>query len=154
MNLPTVVDHEYFTRGERFSDVWFKAFSCLYLQLELSLLSSTTRLFPYLTGQTYPPLTDEPKILISLHIIGPKSLERRDILSGHTRKPAHTIFCKMFHRRPQFRLVEIEIVNRTQAYEIHPREGISNAVHERATRLAEVIGHRLACGWCLRLTVD
>lgn len=55
--------------------------------------------------------------------------------------PGNAILSKLLHRRSQLRLHEREVIDATQAQDAHARERRADAVHERAARAAEVVGH-------------
>jgi len=55
--------------------------------------------------------------------------------------PRHTILGELLHGGFQFRLHERKVIDTTQAQDAHPRECGAHAIHKRATRVTEVIGH-------------
>lgn len=57
------------------------------------------------------------------------------------RFPRYAIFGELLHCWLQFRFVQGEVVYTAYAQDAHTRESSANAIHERATRLAEVVGH-------------
>lgn len=59
-------------------------------------------------------------------------------------QPAHTALCKLLHSGSQLGLVQMEVVYGADAQDTLPRETRADAVHERAARGAEVIGHGVA----------
>jgi hypothetical protein len=55
--------------------------------------------------------------------------------------PRHTVLGKLLHRGPQLGLVQREIVHAAYAQDAHARESGADTIHERAARVAEVVGH-------------
>jgi len=55
--------------------------------------------------------------------------------------PGHTVLGKLLHSGSQFSLVQREIIHTANAQNTHAREGCTDAVHERAARGTEVVGH-------------
>ena len=64
----------------------------------------------------------------------------------HTTQPAHTLLNKLLPLRSDFSLVQMEIVHGADAQDALSRPARADAVHERAARGAEVIGHGVARG--------
>lgn len=57
------------------------------------------------------------------------------------RKPAHTVLGKLLQRGSQLGLVQGEIVHGADAQDAHAGESGADAIHERAARGTEVVGH-------------
>ncbi|KAL9035609.1 MAG: hypothetical protein Q9214_006499 [Letrouitia sp. 1 TL-2023] len=69
----------------------------------------------------------------------------------HATQPAHAIFGKLLHPGSQLGLVEMEIIHGANAQDALPRKGRADAIHERAARGTEIIGHGVARGDRARL---
>jgi len=63
-----------------------------------------------------------------------------------TTKPAYPILGKLLHSRLQFRLLQIEIVNRSNPHDAVSRIPRANTIHECPTSFAEIIRHGVGCG--------
>lgn len=62
----------------------------------------------------------------------------------HATQPAHTVLGKLLHCGSQLGLVQMEIVHGADAQDTLPQESRADAVHERAARGTEVVGHGVA----------
>jgi hypothetical protein len=69
----------------------------------------------------------------------------------HWRQPVHSVLHEQLPPRPQLRLMQMEIVHGADAQDAEARERRADAVHERAARRAEVVGHGAARADCARL---
>jgi hypothetical protein len=69
------------------------------------------------------------------------SLNSLDSLDLHARKPADTIFSELFPLWLQFGLVQTQIIHRTDTQNRNRWKGRTDAIHERTTREAEIVGH-------------
>lgn len=67
-------------------------------------------------------------------------------------QPRHPVLDKLLHLGPQLGLVQIEVVHGADAQNTLSRKPRADAVHERAARGAEVVGHEVARGDGLGLT--
>ena len=63
--------------------------------------------------------------------------------------PRHTVLGKLLHSWLQLGLVQREVIHAADPQDTHSREGRTDAIHERAARGTEVVGHGvvLACGF-------
>ena len=69
----------------------------------------------------------------------------------HTTQPAHTFLGELLHLGSDLGLVQMEIVHGADAQDALARPARADAVHERAARGAEVVGHGVARGDGARL---
>lgn len=59
----------------------------------------------------------------------------------HTREPIDAVLDELLDTGAQLRLVQMQIVHGADAQDAGAREAGADAVHERAARVAEVVGH-------------
>ena len=64
----------------------------------------------------------------------------------HATQPAHTLLGILFRSGPQIGLQQMEIIYGADAQNTLTRKPRAYAVHERAARGAEVVGHAIAGG--------
>lgn len=69
-------------------------------------------------------------------------------------QPAHPVLGELLDSGPQLGLMQIEIIHRADTRDIPAGKARADAVHERAARGTEVVGHGVTRGDGVRLAIS
>jgi hypothetical protein len=109
---------------------------------------------------SYPPISNHPPYVqlisfLSYLTLRPIVIPLILLSTYRTTQPTRTILDKLLDLGLQHRLLQVEVVHRANPQDALPGEARADAVHERAARRAEVIGHGVAdCADGLLLAED